>query len=126
MTLDLSKLEYVIFDWDNTLAESRSTLVLSVNRVLKEYGLPDWEAVKSRRNPDLSFRDNFPLVFGAKNAVAAYERYAEIYKREVRSHISTFPGVRDVLAFFSCPRNSDDDYEQQRPASDGNRTAAVV
>ena len=25
MTLDLSKLEYVIFDWDNTLAESRST-----------------------------------------------------------------------------------------------------
>ena len=45
MTLDLSKLEYVIFDWDNTLAESRSTLVLSVNRVLKEYGLPDWEAV---------------------------------------------------------------------------------
>ena len=38
MTLDLSKLEYVIFDWDNTLAESRSTLVLSVNRVLKEYG----------------------------------------------------------------------------------------
>lgn len=66
MTLDLSKLEYVIFDWDNTLAESRSTLVLSVNRVLKEYGLPDWEAVKSRRNPDLSFRDNFPLVFGLK------------------------------------------------------------
>ena len=106
MTLDLSKLEYVIFDWDNTLAESRSTLVLSVNRVLKEYGLPDWEAVKSRRNPDLSFRDNFPLVFGAENAVAAYERYAEIYKREVRSHISTFPGVRDVLAFFharGCP-----------------------
>ncbi len=100
MTLDLSKLEYVIFDWDNTLAESRSTLVLSVNRVLKEYGLPDWEAVKSHRNPDLSFRDNFPLVFGAENAVAAYERYAEIYKREVRSHISTFPGVRDVLAFF--------------------------
>ena len=48
MTLDLSKLEYVIFDWDNTLAESRSTLVLSVNRVLKEYGLPDWEAVKSK------------------------------------------------------------------------------
>lgn len=35
MTLDLSKLEYVIFDWDNTLAESRSTLVLSVNRVLR-------------------------------------------------------------------------------------------
>ena len=60
MKLNTSQVQYVIFDWDNTLAESRSTLVLAVNQVLKEYGLPEWEVVKHKRNPDLSLRDNFP------------------------------------------------------------------
>lgn len=100
MKLNLAQLQYVIFDWDNTLAESRSTLVLAVNQVLKEYGEPDWEVVKSRRDPNLSFRDNFPRIFGTDRAAAAYERYAEIYEKEVCRHISTFPGVYDVLDFF--------------------------
>ena len=99
--MDISKLKYVIFDWDNTLAESRSTLVLVVNQVLKEYGLPDWEKVKCLRDPNLSFRDNFPRIFGEEKALQAYERYAEIYPKVVVSHISTFPYVQEVLNFFN-------------------------
>ena len=49
MRLNVSELQYVIFDWDNTLAESRNTLVLAVNRVLDEYGLPDWTQVRDKR-----------------------------------------------------------------------------
>lgn len=98
--MDISGLKYVIFDWDNTLAESRSTLVLVVNQILKEYGLPDWEQVKCLRDPNLSFRDNFPRIFGEEKAREAYERYAEIYPQVVSSHIKTFPYVQEVLNYF--------------------------
>ena len=98
--MNISGLKYVLFDWDNTLAESRSTLVLVVNQVLKEYGLPSWDQVKDLRDPNLSFRDNFPRIFGADKAVAAYERYAALYPQVVTSHIKTFPYVSEVLNFF--------------------------
>lgn len=100
MKLDIAKLRYVIFDWDNTLAESRTTLVYTVNQVLKEYGLPDWEEVKKHRDKDLSFRDNFPNIFGADKAAAAYARYYELYLDNVKHQIKTFPGVRETLDFF--------------------------
>ena len=74
--LDISKLRAVLFDWDNTLAESRSSLVIAVNRVLKEYHLPEWEISKQKRDTNLSFKDNFPRIFGDK-AHEAYERYRE-------------------------------------------------
>lgn len=98
--MDISGLKYVIFDWDNTLAESRSTLVLVINQVLKEYHLPDWEQVKCLRDPNLSFRDNFPRIFGEEKAKEAYERYAEIYPSVVSAHIKTFPYVQEVLNYF--------------------------
>ena len=96
--LDISPLKVAVFDWDNTLAESRSTLVYAVNQVLPQYGLDPWEKVCHKRNPDLSFRDNFPLIFG-KNADEAYEKYAQIYLQNVR-FISAFPKTHEVLAFL--------------------------
>lgn len=103
MKLDLAPLKYVIFDWDNTLAETRTALVASVNQVLAEYGLPDWDKVRDLRDPDLSFRDNFPLIFGEK-AAEAYNRYAEIYIANIPLLVTSFRGVQDVLNFFYCRR----------------------
>ena len=54
--LNIKNLKIAVFDWDNTLAESRTALVYSINQVLKEYGLNDWETEKKKRNNDLSFR----------------------------------------------------------------------
>ena len=98
--LDISKLQYVLFDWDNTLAESRSSLTTAVNQVLAAYGLPDWEISKQKRNKDLSFKDNFPNVFGEDKAQKAYEEYREIYKKIVPSKISSFPYAQAVVDFF--------------------------
>ena len=99
-TLDISKLRYVLFDWDNTLAESRSSLTAAVNQVLAAYGLPDWEISKQKRNKNLSFMDNFPYVFGEDKAQRAYEEYRKIYKKIVPSTISSFPYVQEVIDFF--------------------------
>lgn len=100
MPLNISELRYVLFDWDNTLAESRTALVYTVNQVLKEYHLPPWEDVKKKRDDTLSFRDNFSNIFGPAAAEEAYRRYAGLYLQNVGSLIKTFPGVRKVLAYF--------------------------
>lgn len=97
---DLKPLKYVIFDWDNTLVESRTCLVAVVNQVLAEYKMPNWDIVKNRRDPDLSFGDNFPQIFGPQLAEEAYERYAQIYATQAPSMVTTFPGVISVLEFF--------------------------
>ena len=97
--LNVKNLKVVVFDWDNTLAQSRTALVFAVNQVLAEYGLPCWDEVKSRRDNNLSFRDNFPKIFGS-NAQKAYEEYRKIYLTNVKNMIATFPMVKDVINFF--------------------------
>jgi phosphoglycolate phosphatase len=98
-SLDISTLKAVVFDWDNTLAESRSSLVLAVNQVLSSYGLPDWEISSKKRNSDLSFRDNFKNIFGAK-ADEAYKKYTAVYLQNVASHITAFPRTLETIRFF--------------------------
>lgn len=99
MKLDISKLQYVIFDWDNTLAESRTALVFSINKVLSEYNLPDWDYYRQFRDPQLSFRDNFKVLFKDK-ADELYARYREVYLAHVKELITTFPFVCETLDFF--------------------------
>ncbi|MBQ8870547.1 MAG: HAD hydrolase-like protein [Alphaproteobacteria bacterium] len=97
--LNIKDLKIVVFDWDNTLAESRTALVYAVNQVLQEYGLQDWEIEKQKRNNALSFKDNFVNIFG-KNAQKAYEKYRNIYLQNVSKLITAFPKTHSVLQFF--------------------------
>ena len=101
MQLDVSQLKYVLFDWDNTLAESRPSLVCAIDKVLAEYHLPCWEVSKEKRDRNLSFKDNFPRIFG-NAADEAYKKYREIYKKIVRGRIRTFDYAKEVLGFFSA------------------------
>ena len=95
--LDISKLKFAIFDWDNTLADSRPHIIETINKILPEYNLPVWDIVKRRRDPGLSFRDNFVHIFGPDLAAEAYERYAELYKTANDFSLMTFPGVNEVI-----------------------------
>ena len=99
--LDITKLKYALFDWDNTLSESRSSLVEAINEVLSFYHLPEWDEVKNRRDCNLSFKDNFPLIFGSI-ADEAYNRYREIYLHLMPKKISSFPFTKELLAFLAC------------------------
>lgn len=97
--LDTGRLKAAVFDWDGTLAETRTPRLWAVNRIMAKYGLPDWESTREKQNKLLSFMDNFPLVFGSR-AEEAYREYAELYKANVARMIKTFPGVRETLAFL--------------------------
>lgn len=97
--LSIKKLKIAVFDWDNTLAESRTALVYSINQVLEEYGLQDWEIEKKKRNDDLSFKDNFINIFG-QNAQEAYQKYRKKYLENTEKMITTFPKTYEVLSFL--------------------------
>ena len=98
--LNIKHLQIAVFDWDNTLAESRTALLFAISRVLQEYKLPEWDVVKNLRDANLSFKDNFPKIFGEK-AEEAYRKYADIYLKNVSGLIKSFPKVREVLDFFT-------------------------
>ena len=66
---------------------------------MKNYHLPSWDEVKKKRDCNLSFRDNFPLIFGA-NADQAYRDYKKIYLSEALKMISRTPFSLEVLNFF--------------------------
>ena len=99
MLPDRAKLQYVLFDWDGTLADNAEVVRSSVKQVLAEYGLPDWEVMKSRRDPKLSLWDNFANLFG-DHAVQAYERYLQIYKQVTPRMLKSFAGAQEVLDFL--------------------------
>ncbi|MBQ8465664.1 MAG: HAD family hydrolase [Alphaproteobacteria bacterium] len=98
--LNISKLKYALFDWDNTLVESRTSLTVAVNCVLDHYHLPEWEKVKHLRNKNLSFKDNFPLIFG-NYAEEAYAFYRQVYLQLMPTNIYIFPYVAEVLNCLS-------------------------
>ena len=99
MKLDLKCLKYAVFDWDNTLAESRTPLLFALNKVLEANHLPSWSELVLKRDRNLSFRDNFVNYFGDR-AADIYEQYAQVYLENVASLIKTFDYVPEVLSFL--------------------------
>lgn len=91
-----NKLQYILLDWDGTLADNRDVVVNSIQKILHEYDLPDWEVIKTKRNPKLSLRDNFTVFFG-KYANEAYEKYVQTYKLLSPKMVKAFAGARRFL-----------------------------
>lgn len=98
-SLNWLDLKAVAFDWDNTLAQTRGALVRCIGEVLTAYGLPAWSIVKQKCETNLSFRDNFPLIFGAK-AGEAYAMYREIYLQKAAESVTAVDGAKEILQFF--------------------------
>ena len=98
-TLDINKLEIAVFDWDNTLALSKECLICSINEILPNFGYRDWDSVKNLRDRNLSFRDNFPRIFGEKSQ-EAYKQYKEIYKTKIEKLITAPDKAPEVIEFL--------------------------
>ena len=97
--MSLNNLRVVAFDWDNTLSLNRDALVKSINEVLAEYGMPQWDIIKTKRNSDLSFKDNFPLIFG-NDHIEAYKKYCRYYTYYAPRIVQSPVGAIELLSFF--------------------------
>lgn len=94
----IAKLQYILFDWDGTLADNKEVVISSLEKVLAEYNLPAWEQMRFRCNPRLSLWDNFTNLFAA-DAETAYARYLQIYKLAAPKLVKSFPGAAEVLDY---------------------------
>ena len=93
--MNLIKPKAIIFDWDSTLAITRPTVIKALEQTLAHFNKAPWEQSKSLRQPLLSLKDNFPLIFG-KDSNEAYQYYLKIYQFQ---NIRPSPHAQEFLEF---------------------------
>lgn len=73
--LKLPKPKAVIFDWDNTLADTWSLIHIAINTTMKAMGKEPWSLEKVCNTLHKAMRDYFPEIFGDD-----WQKAGEIYK----------------------------------------------
>ncbi|MBV9199378.1 MAG: HAD hydrolase-like protein, partial [Alphaproteobacteria bacterium] len=61
---DLARPRAILFDWDNTLIDSWTTIHEALNAVMAEMERPLWSLRETKERVRLSLRESFPVYFG--------------------------------------------------------------
>jgi phosphoglycolate phosphatase len=87
----------LLYDWDNTLVDGWAGITASLNVVFARFQLPIWSVDDTRARVRLSFRESFPVLFGAD-----WEQARDIFLAELRArhlqHVTPMPGAAEALA----------------------------
>src|SRR5262245_52054407 len=87
----------LLYDWDNTLVDGWAGIAAALNAVFARFDLPLWTVADARARVRLSFRESFPVLFGAD-----WERARDIFLAELRArhlqHVNPMPGAAEALA----------------------------
>jgi phosphoglycolate phosphatase len=78
--LSLKKPKAIIFDWDNTLANTWPLIQGAIDETMIKMGKEPWGLQRVKDNVHKSMRESFPEIFGAD-----WEKAGEIYKNSYRS-----------------------------------------
>lgn len=81
MTLTYTKPEAVLFDWDNTLADTWPIIHQAMLDTLTAMGHPHWTFEETKTNVHRSLRDAFPPMFGDR-----WEEARNIYYKSFLTH----------------------------------------
>lgn len=97
--VDVSDRGCVLFDFDGTLADTRSAIVSTAERVLSDWGLSPDQIGDAGRLVGPPFPAAFSMVYGFDEADAAEitRRYREIYNALGPESHPLFEGMADVL-----------------------------
>ncbi|MCH3942979.1 MAG: HAD hydrolase-like protein [Atopobiaceae bacterium] len=100
---DLRARKCVLFDFDGTLADTRSSIVRIAGRVLRDWGLTDAEIGDAGRLVGPAFPGAFSEVYGfsAADAAEITRRYRAIYDGVGPEDYPLFDGMREVLGELS-------------------------
>jgi phosphoglycolate phosphatase len=94
MTTKLPKV--ILFDWDNTLVDTESLVLRSLNHTFSHFGLPLWNEQEVRKNAQHSGRESFPRYFGDQWQ-QAQEIFYHFYDTCSREGIDAIPGAESLL-----------------------------
>jgi len=91
----LKKPKAIIFDWDNTLANTWPLIQHSIDSTMAKMGKEPWGLQKVKDNVHKSMRESFPEIFG-DNWVEAGEFYKNTY-RSIHLNIALLEGSLDLI-----------------------------
>jgi len=92
------KFDVVIWDWDNTLLDSRYAAELALQELSAENGLPP-PTRADIVNVIGSRRGEYWIKNYSQDVLKALYRYLDLYIKYAKDSVSLFPETRDVLAF---------------------------
>lgn len=79
----------ILYDWDNTLADSWRAILAGMNNALVSHNMPAWTLEQMKERARLSMRDSFPALFGEDNWKAArdlfYAGFRAVHLQELRA-----------------------------------------
>jgi phosphoglycolate phosphatase len=86
----------VLFDWDNTLVDSWSTIHEALVQTLTAMGHAPWTLAESKARVRLSLRDSFPAQFGARWEEAR-RIYMDAFQAIHLQRLTALSGVVELL-----------------------------
>lgn len=94
-----SKPEAILFDWDNTLADTWPTIHDSLHHTFTKMGVTPWTLEEVKQRVHKSLRDSFPEIFGDRWEEAG-ELYIEYFKQVHLENLTALPLAEEVLSFL--------------------------
>jgi len=94
---DLPRPRAIIFDWDNTLVDSWTTIHASLVETFEAMGHEPWTLDQTRERVRYSMRDSFPKLFGDSWEEAGRCFYAAFERLHLET-LAPMPGAGDMLA----------------------------
>jgi len=93
---DLARPRAILFDWDNTLVDSWTTIHEALNAVMAAMEKPLWSLRQTKERVRLSLRESFPLHFGDRWEEAR-RIYLDAFCAIHLDRLSPLPGRVELL-----------------------------
>lgn len=98
--MKLQKPKAILFDWDNTLADTWPIIHSALSTTFKEMDMTPWTIEDVKKNVHKSMRDSFPEIFG-DGWKKASEIYYDNFLKNHLTHLRTLPDAEIVLSILS-------------------------
>ncbi len=92
----LTRPRAILFDWDNTLVDSWTTIHEALNAVMAAMEKPLWSLRETKERVRLSLRESFPLHFGERWEEAR-RIYLDVFRTIHLDRLRPLPGRDELL-----------------------------
>jgi phosphoglycolate phosphatase len=92
----VSRPRAILFDWDNTLIDSWTTIHEALNTVMAAMGKPLWSLGETKERVRLSLRESFPRHFGERWEEAR-QLYLDTFGAVHLERLTALPGRGELL-----------------------------
>jgi len=93
----------IIFDWDNTLADSWGTITEAINTTRSAFGMDTWTIIEAKKLCTLAARDSFPQWFGT-DSKRALDIFFSTYNKTHLDNIKPLPGADELLRWMKAEK----------------------